>query len=334
MAALKSPFWNHRSRARTAWAICVFVLGLVLVSCGGGATRPPGADGGASSIGAVELSPQPAYANNSLTALVVPPAGGSAGHYRYQWRRNGQPIDGAPGPTLSPGLFHKDDAITVTVTAVDGPQPGASASSRPVTIRDSAPVVAAIGMTPSPLHQHTEVHAVVEGSDVDNDPISYSYRWYSNGDIIPDQVSDTLDGAFVTKGGHLQVEATPSDGVMTGDSRRSPVVTVQNSPPRFTSQPTTSLNDTDTYVYQVAAEDPDGGPVTYSLKSAPDHMSIDPQQGLIRWTVTKQDVGIHPIEIVATDSEGASIIQKYDLQIYDLQDKAAAGPDATPPSHS
>jgi len=328
-----------RSPARTAWAICVFVLCLWMIGCGGGATRPTGADGGASSVGTVEVSPQPAFANNIMTALVIPPPGATAGHYRYQWRKNGQPINGVNAAALPAGLVHKNDAVMVTVTAVDGPYSGASASSRPITIRNSAPTVTAVGLTPTPVHQHMTMHAVVQGSDVDDDPIGYTYRWYINGEVITDQTEDTLDGAFVTKGSRIEVEATPSDGAASGDPRRSTEVRVLNSPPRITSQPTTALNDEDTYVYQVAAEDPDGGPVTFSLKSAPEHMSIDPEQGTIRWRVTKQDVGVHPIEIVATNAEGDSIIQRYDLQIYDLQDKAAANPaaanpDAATPTHS
>jgi len=332
------------SPVRMAWAICVVASCLGMIGCGGGTTRPPGDDGGASSIGTVEVSPQPAFANNSLTALVIPPPGASAGHYRYQWRKNGQPIDGVNAAALPAGLVHKNDAVMVTVTAIDGPYSGASASSRPNTIRNSAPTVTAVGLTPTPIHQQTTVHAVVQGSDVDHDPIGYTYRWYINGEVIPDQIEDTLDGAFVTNGSRIEVEATPSDGAASGDPRRSTEAMVRNSPPRITSQPTTALNDEDTYVYQVAAEDPDGGPVTFSLKSAPEHMSIDPEQGTIRWQVTKQDVGVHPIEIVATNAEGDSIIQQYDLQIYDLQDKAAANPatanpatanpDAATPSHS
>jgi hypothetical protein len=319
---------------KTMRRLLMVAVSLGLAACGGGG---PSHDitGSQPGTGVVNISPQPAYANNSLTAMVIPQGHStSSAHYSYQWRKNGELIEGASAATLPVGLFHKDDVIIVTVTAIDGPAAGAPISSRPVTISDSAPIVTAVGITPSPLVPQTTVHAVVEGSDVDNDPVVYTYRWYNNGEVIPDQEEETLDGAFVTKGGHIEVEATPSDGGVAGAPRRSPAVTVQNSPPRITSQPTTSLNDSDTYVYQVVAEAPDGGPVTFSLKSAPERMSIDPEHGTIRWRVTKEDVGVHPIEIMATDEVGDSIIQRYDLQIYDLKEKAAVKPDATPPSHS
>lgn len=314
--------------------LCLIAVCLGTAACGSGTTRPPGADGTSPGMAAVDISPRPAYASNVLTALVTPTtAAASAAHYTYQWRKNGDPIEGATGATLPNGAFRKGDLITVTVTAGGGLQSDAPLTSHPVAILNSPPSVTAVGIEPAPLYQAMAVHAAAQGSDADGDALVYSYQWYKNGAIIPDQTSDTLDGALVAKGDHLQVRVTPFDGAAAGDPRLSPLVTVQNSPPRITSQPPSSLNDDDTYVYQVVAVDPDGGPVTYSLKSAPERMSIDPAQGIIRWKATKQDAGIHPIEIVATDAEGATIIQRYDLQIYDLKDKTAAQP-AAPPPHS
>jgi Putative Ig domain len=317
-------------------ASCLLIVTLLgVTACGGGTNRPQGAEGNSSEIGAVELSPQPVYANNDVTVLVTPQkANTSPNRYVYRWHKNGEDIDVANGATLSHTLLRKGDVIAVTVTEVTSEQPGVSVTSKPVTVRNSPPTVTAVGIMPSPLYQHMDAHAVVHASDNDDDNVSYAYQWLNNGTPLEDQTAEMLDGAMVAKGSHLQVQVTPLDGEATGDPRRSPVVTVQNSPPRITSQPTTSLNDEDTYIYRVVAEDPDGGPVTYSLKSAPERMTIDPAQGTIRWTATKEDAGIHAIEIVAKDAEGAEIIQRYELQIFDLQDKSAEQPAAASPSHS
>ena len=43
--------------------------------------------------------------------------------------------------------------------------------------------------------------------------------------------------------------------------------------------------DGKTYTYQVNATDPDEDILTYSLKSAPAGMAIDPKTGAIRWNV-------------------------------------------------
>lgn len=332
-----NPFMSvltaHTARSLSVIALCAGVVGIA--ACGG-TNHPHGAGGGLPEISALELSPQPVYANNALTVLVTPAASAASPvHYSYQWRKNGDIIEGAMDATLPNTYFRKGDVVTVTVTTVNGQQPSASPNatmtSRPVTIHNSAPVVMAVGVIPAPLHQQTTVHAAVEGADVDGDAISYSYQWLKDGVELPGQTEESLDGAMIEKGSRIQVQVTPFDGEVAGDPRQSPVVMVQNSPPRITSQPTISLNGDGAYIYQVVAEDPDGGPVTYSLKSAPEGMSIDSAEGTIRWTATRNDIGIHPIEIVATDAEGAEVIQRYDLQITDLQGKTAAQPAAGQP---
>jgi Putative Ig domain len=315
-----------------ARSLCVIALCVVGIAACGGTNRPRGTEGGAPEISGLELSPQPVYANNTLTVLVTPTTPAVLPvHYNYQWRKNDEIIEGAMDATLPNTFFRKGDVVTVTVTTGNGQRPDAAMTSHPVTIHNSEPVVMAVGVTPSPLHPHTSVHAAVEGADADGDAISYSYQWLKDGVELPGQTGESLDGAMVEKGTSVQVQVTPFDGEVTGDPRQSPVVTVQNSPPRITSQPTISLNGDGAYIYKVVAEDPDGGPVTYSLKSAPEGMSIDSAEGTIHWTATRNDIGIHPIEIVVTDEEGSEVIQRYELQITDLQEKTAAHPAAGQP---
>ncbi len=40
-------------------------------------------------------------------------------------------------------------------------------------------------------------------------------------------------------------------------------------------------------------------------------MKIDSQSGLIQWEIRKEDRGDFPVEIEASDSEGAKSLQKY-----------------------
>jgi hypothetical protein len=299
---------------------CGVLVIVLLVSAGcGGPGRSTSAEGIAPTIVSVDLSPQPAYANNTLTALVrLKGTDGSSVHYAYQWRKNDQIIDGATEAALPNTFFKKGDVVTVTVTAGNGRQAGVAMTSHPSTITDSAPVVMAVALTPAPLHQQMTVHAAVQSSDVDGDTISYGYQWLKDGVPIPGETGESLDGAMVSRGNRIQVQVTPFDGEVRGDARLSEPVTVKNAPPRITSQPTTSLDRDDTYVYQVAAEDSDGDPIIYSLTSAPEGMTIDPESGLIRWKVTRKDKGIHPIEITVANDDGAKTMQRYDLRIDDL----------------
>ncbi len=275
----------------------------------------------------VELSPRPAYGNNVLTVVIKRKAPGvEPVRYAVEWHKNGQVIDGAAGETLPTTFFRKGDVVTATVTAQNGLQQGVTFTSAPLTILNSLPVVMEPGMTPVPLYHHVAVHAVAQGTDADGDTVSYSYQWLKNGAIMPDQAGEILDGDLIEHGDRIQVQAAPFDGTEAGEPRLSFAVTVQNSPPKITSQPTASLDKNDAYLYQVVAEDRDGDPIIYSLTSSPSGMTIDPQQGLIRWKVTKQDKGIYPIEITVANADGAKTMQRYDLRIDDLTIKPTPPP--------
>jgi hypothetical protein len=288
-------------------------------------SQPGGSHGSSPEIASLEFSPQPVYANNALTVIVkARNAAGAQRHYTYQWQKNGEVIESATENILPSGLFKKGDTITVTVTPEDGQNQEGSVTSDPITIQNSEPMIKAIMVTPIPLYKRGTLQAGVEGYDADDDPIDYTYQWFKNGTEIQDQTGATLDSALIAKGDVIEVQATPSDNESKGGSRRSIPVTVQNSPPRITSQPPPSIDEQGAYLYQVAAEDVDGDPVTYSLTSAPDAMTIDPSSGMIRWAVTKEDVGNHPIEIVVTDAAGAKTVQRYDLQIFNLTAKSTS----------
>ncbi|MBI3596079.1 MAG: cadherin repeat domain-containing protein [Nitrospirae bacterium] len=316
----------------------LFVASILAVTACSGETNPPhptgsqisqpqGADSLSPEIASLEFSPQPAYANNALTIIVKSKnPGGPQRHYSYQWQKNGQIIEAATENILTSAEFKKGDNIAVTVTPEDGQKQETPVTSDPITIQNSDPMITSIAVAPNPLHKQGTVQAVVKGYDVDGDPVNYMYQWFKNGTEIQNQTGATLDSALIAKGDVVEVQVTPSDTETKGGSRKSIPVTVQNSPPRITSQPSTSVNEQDTYIYQVTAEDVDGDPATYSLTSAPPNMTIDPSNGMIRWDVTKKDVGIHPIEIVVTDADGAKTAQRYDLHIFDLSEKSVSPP--------
>ncbi|MEM6468299.1 MAG: putative Ig domain-containing protein [Planctomycetota bacterium] len=64
--------------------------------------------------------------------------------------------------------------------------------------------------------------------------------------------------------------------------------------------PTVALTDR-TYIYPVRADDFENDPLTWSVSTAPDNLSIDPQTGLIRWTPTNTQLGSHSIVIEVSD---------------------------------
>jgi hypothetical protein len=55
--------------------------------------------------------------------------------YRYQWKKNGNPIVGATNPKLTSLDFAGGDSITCVLTAFDGIEAGNSIETAPVIIQ-------------------------------------------------------------------------------------------------------------------------------------------------------------------------------------------------------
>ena len=86
-----------------------------------------------------------------------------------------------------------------------------------------------------------------------------------------------------------------------------------NQPPIITSTPPLAAGAV--YQYAVAATDPEGSPVSFSLPTAPAGMSIDPASGLIQWTPTAAQLGSNPVTVAATDPQGASASQTFSIVV-------------------
>lgn len=63
------------------------------------------------------------------------------------------------------------------------------------------------------------------------------------------------------------------------------------------------------------ATDPDGDPLTYSLKSAPPGVTINPTTGLIQWNVPPDFKGMAPITVSVTDGHGGEVMQSFTVEI-------------------
>ena len=89
-----------------------------------------------------------------------------------------------------------------------------------------------------------------------------------------------------------------------------------NSAPVINSAPVLNVTAGDLYVYDVNATDTDGDSITYSLSAqAPSTMQIDGVSGLISWQTISTDIGVVAIDVVATDSFGASVTQRFSLTV-------------------
>jgi hypothetical protein len=67
--------------------------------------------------------------------------------------------------------------------------------------------------------------------------------------------------------------------------------------------------------YPLAASDPDGDPLTYSLVKGPPDMTLDPNTQILSWFVTSEDIGEHEITLEVADGQGGVTAQMFVLVI-------------------
>lgn len=234
--------------------------------------------------------------------------------YHYQWMRNDEEIVGENENVLKSGNFRKGDLIQVRVTPSDGKVNGEPFLSAPVKILNSPPVIQEVWIEPKVAYANDHLRAHVKSSDLDEDPIYYTYRWEKNGVVLEGEKRDILERGRFKKGDSIIVSVTPEDREVFGMPKKSDPCIISNSPPIIVSSPPISLEGM-TYLYQVKINDPDNDRFLFTLKSAPKGMEMDKDTGLIRWEILKEDKGYHSIEVQASDNEGAISVQRYTLAV-------------------
>jgi predicted small secreted protein len=92
-----------------------------------------------------------------------------------------------------------------------------------------------------------------------------------------------------------------------------------NNAPVIISTPITSINEGQSYVYQVIATDADGDVLTYSLTQAPNWLSINSGTGRITGTAPNVNADTtYPISIRVSDGKGGNVLQSFVLTVFDI----------------
>ncbi len=109
-----------------------------------------------------------------------------------------------------------------------------------------------------------------------------------------------------------------SDG-QSGTATQSWTVNVSNSTanraPSITSVPDTVTNLEKVYRYQLAATDPDGDYLLWSLDNAAKGMVIDAKTGSLSFSPAPEQVGEHTVAVRATDALGSYVGQEFSLNV-------------------
>jgi hypothetical protein len=152
------------------------------------------------------------------------------------------------------------------------------------------------------------------------------YRWKVNNEIVQESENNAL--THQTKRGD-QIEAV----VFVGNSReetraRRATVTVDNAPPVI-KKVQEHMSSNGEYLAQLEASDPDGDDVTVKLQRGPTGMALNEGGKTLRWNVPAGTAGSFPVEVVASDPAGASVVISYELTIRQVQQSAGSAANAT-----
>ena len=156
----------------------------------------------------------------------------------------------------------------------------------------------AVVITPENPANGETLTCILQGAD----PSLYNFNWYVNGRL--DGNSNTLRNIYV---GHAIISckvfypATSYTGpILLGEAS----VTIANSPPAITSDPSRIAVSGQLYSYQIAASDPDNDALIYSLTTKPEGMAIN--SNTISWTPSESQVGTNNVVIQVSDASSSA----------------------------
>ena len=151
----------------------------------------------------------------------------------------------------------------------------------------------------------------VTASDPDGDALSFSASGLPAGiSVNPTTgvISGTItDGAADSSPYSVTVTATETSGStpLNGSASFTWTVTHMNHPPSITSPGNQTNNENSSPSLQIAANDPDGGTLTWSATGLPPGLSVN-TSGLISGTLNYSSYGEYNPTIQVTDPGGAS----------------------------
>ncbi len=192
---------------------------------------------------------------------------GDALTYKYTWLRNGS-ADRRAGSEVPPGTFRRGEHWTVVVVASDGEREGPPAMAD-FTVANTAPTAPDIAFEPASPRIGDAIKLLVRrpATDVDDDAITYRYRWSVDGQARNYPLAASVFPAQAArKGQRVSVEVAAWDGQVEGPAVKA-AATLVNTPP---SAPVATIRPHEprhgaSLIGAVAAPavDPDGDPVAY-----------------------------------------------------------------------
>lgn len=205
----------------------------------------------------------------------------------------------------------KGDMLRVVVTPYAGSLKGAPVTSEPILLKNAAPRVTNVSISPADPTVISILTAIVKYNDSDTgDVLKVEYQWFKNGIAIDSATGVNISAPEFSKGDKVVVKVMVTDGIEYSGEVGSAAVVVGNSAPILTGDkvsPETGGDENTDYKFSVQYSDADSDiPDTvyvlidqesYEMKK----VSGSPKTGIIYEYVTKLSAGDHSYQFAAGD---------------------------------
>jgi len=284
-----------------------------------GPNRPP-------VIRSVTLAPIPIVREGVVTATVeADDLDGDVLTFTFKWIVNDEHHPEEASSTFHPEGLSRGDRLAVEVIPHDGKVSGSPVRSGSVVVGNTSPAIRTLTIQPSGAKVGDPLVATVDGGDIDGDDVRYTYRWSHNNQVVAEGEQGTLDTTGFSRGDVIAVSVTPHDRGSHGKEQQSELLTLANSPPKFTSSAKGVLAQGH-YGYVVSVVDPEDDPYTFALESAPPGMTIDEKTGRIQWKVPAASAGVYKVKILVKDDHQGWASQELDVTISNSATAKREGP--------
>lgn len=222
---------------------------------------------------------------------------------------------------LEPG-FADSGSYPITCTAFDGINPPVSTTFTLTVNHVNRPPL----LSPVAVQQVDEGALLVlqlEASDPDQDLLIFGGSNFPPGAEITETGAFSWTPQFDQSGSH-HLFVTVSDGVETIELSVQIDVIDVNRPPSLITSDIAPGQISRKYAVKIAATDPDGDTLVFTLLAGPAGMTIDPVGGILNWLPSLSDMGDFEVHVQVADGRGGSDARLYPFTV----------PDSIPPSVS
>lgn len=199
-------------------------------------------------------------------------------------------------------------AAAVSAPVVPAADPGA-----PQGQAKNTPGIVLLNVLPLFPRKADELTVQVEAAGNAGAPVYFSYQWSVNDNPLIFETSPSLKNAFVSRD-RVTVEIIPEAMGVRGMPVTKTVI-IGNTPPVVKAELGDVTVEGKRYTCRVQAEDPDGGPLVYTILDGPKSMTIDGHTGVITGEYQQADAGKHTLSVSVKDADNAEVVLTVPFQL-------------------